>query len=290
MNNQAYYRILDGTDCDLAISERPLIVNCSGACVLSEPFTTHNRRGRSDYYLLYLYQGELTIDLPDARQTVCAGNMVIFPPGHAYRYTKRGHDQMIYYWAHFSGAMAGELLQRCQLPALRVQFVGVNTDVSNAFHELFQNFISRDDYSEVAAASVLANICVLLRRKICGTVTSSAKDPAERIQKSLSYMHLHYRDAISVPMLADIEHLSTSRYSAIFRQCIGMAPRDFLIDLRLKMAVELMRGTDLSLKQVAKNVGYEDQLYFSRLFKSKMGLSPIRYLSYSKSKDSDRIF
>ena len=58
MNNQAYYRILDGTDCDLAVSDRPLIVNCSGVCVLSEPFTTHNRRGRSDYYLLYLYQGD----------------------------------------------------------------------------------------------------------------------------------------------------------------------------------------------------------------------------------------
>ena len=74
-----------------------------------------------------------------------------------------------------------------------------------------------------------------------------------------------------------MEHLSPSRYSAVFRGCMGVSPQGFLIGLRMKNAADLIRRTDLTITQVAQAVGYEDALYFSTLFRRKMGLPPSRY-------------
>jgi AraC family transcriptional regulator, arabinose operon regulatory protein len=282
MNNQSYYRIEDVDGCDVAVKDKFLVVNCSGVCVLSVPFTTHARFGRRDYYLMYLYQGELEMDIMEIRQMVPAGSIIIFPPGCEYRYMKQGHDELVYYWMHFTGSGAQALLDGCNLETHTVLYAGVSSEAADGFRAMFRNFIHRDGCFEVESAAQLANVCVMLRRKIGGTSPVHMARATEQIQKSLDYIHRHYGGPISVAELAGIEHLSVSRYSAVFRQCTGESPRDFLIGLRLKMAVELMHGTDLNLKQIAMHVGYDDQLYFSRLFKSKKGVSPRQYAASAR--------
>ena len=101
---------------------------------------------------------------------------------------------------------------------------------------------------------------------------------ASKLKESLNFIHRHYSQTISVHDLANLEHLSTSRYCTLFRQHMGISPQNFIIELRLRMATDLMMKTDLSLKQIARMVGYDDQLYFSRLFRSKRGLAPREYI------------
>ena len=98
-----------------------------------------------------------------------------------------------------------------------------------------------------------------------------------RIRASLEYLYRNYALPVRLEDLAEIEHLSPSRYSAVFRASVGISPQNFLIGLRIKNAADLIRRTDLSISQIARVVGYEDPLYFSRLFCRKMGLSPIQY-------------
>ena len=60
MQTQSYYRIADGTDCDLRVEDCPLAVNCTGVYVNREPFAS-SRRIRRDIYLMYLARGELEV-------------------------------------------------------------------------------------------------------------------------------------------------------------------------------------------------------------------------------------
>lgn len=279
MNNQAHYRVANENGCDMAVNDQYLVVNCSGVCVLSEPFTSRN--SRRDYYLMYIYQGELEMDIDGQALTVRAGSLVIFPPGYEYRYTKKSHDELIYYWVHFTGFGAQALLDSCGLCVKFVFFTGSSSEIADCFRQLFNNFIYRDGCFEVATAALVPTICVLLRRKInCGTSLHTAS-LTQKIQKSLDYIHRHYSDPTPISFLADIEHLSISRYCAVFKKCTGVSPQTFLINLRMEMATELILGTDLSLKQIAKTVGYDDQLYFSRLFKLRKGVSPKQYIAAS---------
>lgn len=279
MNHQSHYRIENETGCDIAVSDRFLVVNCSGICMMSEPFTSYNRNGRQDYYLIYLFAGELEMELDGQPHTVQGGSLVIFPPGCAYRYTKRNREELVYFWVHFTGYGVPEMLENCQLSINTLYHAGVSGDVADSFRHMFQNFINRDNCYESAVSAQLTLIFVQLRRKINGITPIQSFNATGKIQKSLDYMHRNYKDPIAITELADIEHLSVSRYCALFRQSTGVSPQNFLIDLRLKTATELMLGTDLSVKQIARNIGYNDPLYFSRLFKARKGVSPGKYIS-----------
>ena len=89
-------------------------------------------------------------------------------------------------------------------------------------------------------------------------------------------IHQQYSRSISVRELADLEHLSVSRYAALFRACMGLSPQAYIIRMRLDMAMELLQRTDLSVKQIAQTVGYADQLSSSRPFRPPRGVPPSR--------------
>ena len=57
----------------------------------------------------------------------------------------------------------------------------------------------------------------------------------------------------------------------------GISPQEYLLDYRIRKACELLQNTDLPIAHIARSVGYEDSLYFSRLFKQHMKSSPSSY-------------
>ena len=289
MENQSYYRHADRSGCDEAVFDRFLLVNCTGVCVLSKPFTA-NRPGRRDYYLMYLFQGSLDI-LVDGRQTVISpGELVIFHPDTHLHYTLReGTPELIYYWVHFTGSGAEGLLRECGLEREAILGAGCTREVSESFERLFNSFIAHDSLFELDAAAQLIRLLVLIRRQLDGK--TGDRRSYEKIRNSLRYIHTHYSSPITVGMLAQLDHLSPSRYSAVFKECTGLSPQAFIVNLRLERAEELMIQTDLSLKQIARMAGYEDQLYFSRLFKEHRGMSPSAYIAKVKGnrrKSADR--
>jgi len=281
INHQSYYRIDNENGCDIAVSDKNLVVNCSGVCVLKEPFTSFNKNGRQDYYLMYLIQGELEMDLPVGRQPMKAGQFILFSPGFAYKYTKHAQesDEIIYYWVHFTGYGVEQLLITCQIATNRLYDVGLHTSMMDNFHQTFRHFMTKDLFSDLATAAQVELLFVMIRRKLNVFSSPGTMPQIDKIQKSMHHIYMNYHKAVTVQELADIEHLSVSRFCALFRICAGESPQNFLINLRLQTSTELMLRTNLSIKQIANYIGYSDALYFSRLFKSRKGVSPKEYMA-----------
>jgi AraC-like DNA-binding protein len=63
---------------------------------------------------------------------------------------------------------------------------------------------------------------------------------------------------------------------------MGMSPKEYIIKLRLDRSMELLQCTDLSVGEISDIVGYQDPLYFSKLFKRKLGVSPAAYRKGNK--------
>lgn len=278
MDNQSYYRIMDETGCDRAVTDQFLLVNCVGICSITRPFTTHRPQGRQDYYLMYLEQGTLEVLLNGQVLTMQPGHLVLFYPGEDTWYAKHDAGEMAYYWIHFTGSGVPSVLAGCGLEKPGIYFTGPGPDIPTAFRAVFQNYINRDSCHAIAAAAQLISILVLIRRSMADLANTRRDLTAGKMKASLAYIHHHYSQPITIRELADLEHLSTSRYCALFQRATGISPNAYIIDLRLRMATDLMMKTDLSLKQIAQLVGYDDQLYFSRLFHSKRGLSPKQYV------------
>jgi YesN/AraC family two-component response regulator len=89
-------------------------------------------------------------------------------------------------------------------------------------------------------------------------------------------MKEHYSEAISLESLSKSAYLSPVYLSKIFKEETGDSPINYLINMRLNKAKELLEEGDLSIKTIAKSVGYNDAYYFSKLFKKHFGVSPLK--------------
>lgn len=98
-----------------------------------------------------------------------------------------------------------------------------------------------------------------------------------KIERVIAYMFAHVNKPLTATQLAKQANLSTSYFSAFFKQKTGYAPMDFFIRLRMRCACYLLNSTNEQVKDIASALGYKDPLYFSRLFKVVYGIAPTEY-------------
>jgi AraC-like DNA-binding protein len=104
-----------------------------------------------------------------------------------------------------------------------------------------------------------------------------ASEAARKIEQSIAYMSQHLDQPLHVATLAARAGISPSHFFALFKRQIGCAPIDYFIHLRMQQACRLLDATTLNVKEVAAALGYDDQFYFSRVFKAINNMPPSRY-------------
>jgi len=99
----------------------------------------------------------------------------------------------------------------------------------------------------------------------------------ERIRRALDVLAEKMREPLSLDRLAQACGLSVSRLAHLFREQIGLPPQQYLEELRLQRAAQLLRSTSLRIGEVAAESGYAGAFYFSSRFRKKFGQSPSEY-------------
>lgn len=94
------------------------------------------------------------------------------------------------------------------------------------------------------------------------------------IREALAFIEQNFQNDISVEDIADNCGLNRSYFGKIFKNTVGRTPQDFLLNYRMTKAAELLKLTRLSIGDISKAVGYDNQLHFSRAFKNVYRLSP----------------
>ena len=192
-----------------------------------------------------------------------------------------------YYWIHFTGnaveqvvAEAGLVpgtvytLQEAQMPLLR-----------RSFERLFREFILREPgWNNMAVSQLLAILTHLGRgiREENGSTTN--QNLRTLLNRVVVYMHYHYSENITIPQLGRQINLTERRFRKLFHDAYGISPSEYLINLRLTNAQQLLQDSSLSIAEVAEACGYADPLYFSRLFHKKIGVSPLAYRKGKRAK------
>ncbi len=97
------------------------------------------------------------------------------------------------------------------------------------------------------------------------------------ILRAMSYIRRHFTEKVSLEDVAEEVSLSPTYFSRLFKEEAGQSFKVYLNDLRIGEAKNLLAETVIPLIDVAASVGFEDQSYFSRVFRNVVGISPGRF-------------
>lgn len=132
----------------------------------------------------------------------------------------------------------------------------------------------------IGRALVMEMMILLLRslekeEQVQDTAHTNQSDRMNQVvQLITTYMENNYAKDISIEQLATLYYVSPTYLSKIFKDLTGVSPINYLIQIRLKNAHQMLEKQDLTVKEVAKAVGYEDAYHFSKSFKKHFGISP----------------
>ena len=259
---------------------RPLIVGSCGNYRLSSHYKlpTWWRGGRIDWQLLYVASGRAHFYINGQDVVVTAGNMVLYPPKQEMRYDYFGKDKPDVYWVHFTGSEVKRILKKHDIPMDQNVFYGGS---SPTYAHLFQEMIlelqtCRAGY-ETLLSMYLEQIFILIRR------SRMEKTPAvsTHIQKEMGiarqYFQEHYNEDISIREYALSRNMSVSYFLRKFGEVTGKSPMQYILSIRINTAVTLLERTDYPVSEISAIIGYDNPLYFSRIFKKQKGISPSDY-------------
>jgi AraC family transcriptional regulator of arabinose operon len=147
-------------------------------------------------------------------------------------------------------------------------------DAVRRFHEVHQYFTGDLHRREAYAMNALETLLLDCDRHNPLALRSHYD---ERVQRAMDFLEHNFGRRTMLADVAGAAGLSSSRLSHLFREQTGQTPQQYLENLRMRYAAELLERTGFSVKQVADAVGYESAFYFSLRFKERTRLSPTSY-------------
>ncbi|MCR4855609.1 MAG: AraC family transcriptional regulator [Erysipelotrichaceae bacterium] len=127
------------------------------------------------------------------------------------------------------------------------------------------------------AYAVTAILTDLIDHQYGTAIEHDEHSSTKLIRDLISYIHDHFKETISLDDLSKQVSLSKYHLSREFKKQTGFPPNDYLIQLRMEHARNLLVNSSLPIGQIGQLSGFENEAYFSRLFKQKTGNSPSVY-------------
>jgi len=244
-----------------------LKINSCGFQNLEPKFTVIREKGRVDYQIILISDGFCTAYHKGKEYRLSAGNILIYEPDERQEYRFETNSTSL--WCHFSGTAVKEVFDDCKLCG-GVYHLHPEKGISDIFSNLIQRF-HLNGSEKMAVPSLLELIY-----SISDTLYKPEKQN-DSISAVLTYINANYNKQLTLKELAKISGYSTSRFSHLFAEITGTTPIKYQNAIRLKLSLEMLTSTSLSVSEIAYSLGFSDPLYFSRIFKKEYSVSPANY-------------
>lgn len=278
--NNAY---LNHSTIDRKDKSKPLVVTMCGTYKLyTRPkLPTWRPRGRLDFQLIYIAAGKAHFHFgrnSEEETIVHAGHMVLYRPKEAQKYEYYAEDQTEVYWVHFTGSDVTNILRSYGLTdSKKVFYCGSGPSYQNLFRAMINELqMCNDSYQEMLEM-YLRQIFIKLQRYFNNSIRIDNSRATEAIDMAIAYFNEHYSESISIEEYAKKTHVSTSWFIRNFKLYVGSTPMQFILQKRICNAEALLLNTEYNINEIAQIVGYDNSLYFSRMFKKIKGISPSEY-------------
>ena len=263
---------------DLSVPLR--INNCGYYRVHTTPvIETPHPEGRNDYQLLYIAAGKGEFYFKGSKEPtiVTKGNMILFRPGEPQVYYYYAVDKTEVYWVHFTGWKVEEYLERYELPHdENVFYTGVSPDYPWIYNQMIRELQLQRVNHEDMISLYMHHIFITINRYIKER-RETKNDTINDIERAAHYFKDNYNKQISIEQYAAEHLMSVNWFIHSFKSVMKMSPMQYIISLRIAIAKGYLENSTKNITEISNEVGYENALYFSRLFRKYTGMTPTEY-------------
>ena len=271
---------------DIVDTSKPIAVtSCGYYRVYSRPtVSTERPNGRKDYQLLYIATGKGHFYFDGKERILTEGNMILYRPHEPQMYYYHASDKIEVYWVHFTGRDVEAVLKKYGLPETEnVFYTGTSPDYQCIYREMIQELqLCRANYEELLSFTLM-RFFIMINRFI-DEGKKSGSDIQNEIERATHYFNENYNKPINIDEYAESRHISTCWFIRSFKQILKVTPMQYILSLRMANAQSLLETTEDSISEIAEAVGYDNPLYFSRIFRKNIGVSPSEYRKRSAGK------
>lgn len=261
--------IRDTTNFD---TDRFLKINGCGYQNRAKDSVVIRKKGRVDYHLVLVVKGSIEVMYHGEMFYLGKGGVFIYEPGAEHYY--RALTAASTFWIHFAGTAVCEIFSDMDITA------GVyESDAGAAATDEFRILVRRNGSTNERklVLGTLLNLLALISDGVHRSKHSEKRGDVKNIDSIIEYMNMNYEKKLTVSTLAEMAGYSVSRFLHLFSETIGKPPMRYLRDIRLANACELLDTSEYPVSKIADLCGFNDPLYFSRVFADKYGLSPSAY-------------
>jgi AraC family transcriptional regulator of arabinose operon len=234
--------------------------------------------GCGEHIFIYCTDGSGFILIGDHEFILQAGQAATIPGGVPHQYGASRQDPWTIYWFHVVGDFVPIYVPHALLGKPVAVSQESKADLIALFDRIFTS-LSRDNTEpHMLTAGASAALILLSVYRHDRPLPEAKGGPGIReVEDLVAYIQDHLKERITLNMLCGRSYLSMSRLTQLFREVTGHAPIEFVLHQRVQRACYYLDSTPDPISRIAEHVGFDDQFYFSRVFRKIVGMSPRQY-------------
>ena len=230
-----------------------------------------------EFQTVYVVNGEGQFESRSAgRRPIDSGSMILLFPDEWHRYRPRQATGWEEYWLSFGGRQIEEIVAHGFLgPAEPVLATGMDDRILRPYLAAMDHCRTEPiGYQQLLAANVmevLAMTVAAVRSRQVGPRAESV------VRQARTILEEHAQKLVRMDEVAAGFSMSEKHFRRLFKQQTGLSPYQYHLQVKIYRAKEMLRGTTLTIKEIAGELCFETPFHFSNLFKQRTGMSPSQW-------------
>lgn len=252
-----------------------MVVYQSGHKSVGEP-GWHTKIAAYDHYIIhYILSGKGVYYTPSKTYSAGKGDLFLIKPEEIVHYQADIDNPWTYYWVGFNGSETFKTLKLCGFSdTALVRSYDLDDKLEETFHQLAYPSYSTLSREYELLGNLYQMFSLLIHTQAHQPISKSEQyltRAVEFIEQEHSFYDLRVSD------IAAYVGIDRTYLYRIFYESFQMSVQDFILEQRLKKAKSLLRYSDSSVGLIAFSCGFENQSYFSTIFKKRFGQTPLQY-------------
>ncbi len=261
---------------EIPAKEKMTLVSCGRFRLLRrEAAETVRPKGRRDWQIIYVKSGGGYYWIEGECQYVTEGHIILYRPEEPQRYRNELADQPDICWIHFAGSEVQGELERLGFGRGHIFYVGTSREYDRLFERIITELQIKECYFQELAEAYLRQMLGLFAR-YRAVRTGAAVRRTSEVEEAVRRFHKNFNQPFCVSEYAKSCGMSPRWFTQQFTRQMGVSPQQYLTGVRMEKACELL-ALPGPVGEVSELLGYQNPLYFSRVFRKHMGMCPSEY-------------